>query len=176
MRNICLISALLFFSVFTTPAHSNSKALRVICDEWPPYQITTNDQLGGFSTQIVKIVFSRMDIDLETIHVYPWKRAITMLEQGEADALFSANLAERRFKFALYPKESLVLTPWVIWSREEDNLVFDSLDDLIGKRVGMVRGYSYTPEFWSFVKKHKIYEETFDDEHNFKKKIEWGTC
>lgn len=32
-----------------------------------------------------------------------------------------------------------------------------------------MRGYSYTPDLWDFVKRHNIYEEVTNDELNFKK-------
>ncbi|WP_163338915.1 ABC transporter substrate-binding protein [Desulfopila sp. IMCC35008] len=158
-----------FFVALTSPTDSVSQTLNVICDEWPPYQIIDDNKVDGFSTNVVKTVFSRMGVDIGTIRVYPWKRAITMLENGTADALFSVNFEKSRSQFALYPKETIILSPWVMWSREEDRLKFDSLNDLIGKIVGMVRGYSYTPELWDFVKKHEIYEEASNDKQNFLK-------
>jgi polar amino acid transport system substrate-binding protein len=156
-------------SVFASNTNAELQMIDVICDEWPPYQIIENNHISGFSTKIVETVFERMKIDVKSIKAYPWKRAITMIENGKTDALFSANYTKERAKFAFYPEEMLVLSPWVMWVREEDNLKYESFDDLLGKKVGLVRGYSYTPEFWNFVKKHKIYEEVANDEQNFKK-------
>jgi len=150
-------------------ADSEFKRLSVVCDAWPPYQIAENGRLSGFSTKIVEIVFVRMKTAVPTIDIYPWKRAILMIENGKADALFSANFTEDRTAFAFYPDEPIISSPWVMWVREEDDLIFRSFDDLLGKKVGIVRGYSYTPEFWNFVKKYNIYEEVTNDEINFKK-------
>ncbi len=115
------------------------------------------------------MVFHEMKTDIGTISIYPWKRAITMLENGNADALFSVNFTQDRSNVAFYPEEPIVVSPWVMWVREEDGLNFESFDDLIGKRVGVVRGYSYTPEFWMFIKQHQLYQEVVSDELNFKK-------
>jgi polar amino acid transport system substrate-binding protein len=145
------------------------KPLDVICDEWPPYQIRENNRVSGFSTKIIETVFERMGIAIGNINIYPWKRAITMLEKGNADALFSVNLTGSRTGFAFYPEETIILSPWIMWVREEDGFGFGSFDDLLGKKVGLVRGYSYTPELWNFVKKHCSYEEVSDDEMNFRK-------
>ena len=38
-----------------------------------------------------------------------------------------------------------------------------------GKRIGVVRGYAYTPDFWQFLKTEKNYESVTHDEQNFKK-------
>jgi len=128
-----------------------------------------NARITGFSTRIVKMVFDEMKTDIGNISTYPWKRAIVMLKKGKADALFSANYTQDRTAFAFYPEEPIVISPWIMWVRKENPLKFESFEDLIGKKVGVVRGYSYTPEFWSFIKKHKIYAEVVNDEMNFKK-------
>ncbi len=128
-----------------------------------------NDQVSGFSTKIVKTVFERMEFSVKSIKAYPWKRAMTMIEKNKTDALFSANYTEERSEFAFYPDEKIVNSPWVMWVREEDELKFESFNYLLGKKVGLVRGYSYTPELWNFVKKHNIDEEVANDEQNFRK-------
>lgn len=150
-------------------ADAKSKKIYAICDEWPPYQVMENGHLSGFSTKIVEIVFERMGLTLEPIDVFPWKRAMHMVENGEADALFSSNYTKERAAFAYYPEEPIVDSPWVMWTRREDNLDFSSFNDLFGKRIGIVRGYSYTEELLDFVKAHKNYEEVHNDETNLKK-------
>ena len=169
MKIIKIIVLIVFLSAFVTNTNAELQNINVTCDEWPPYQIVENDYVSGFSTKVVKAVFERMKVNIKSIEVYPWKRAISMIEKGIADALFSANYTKERADFAFYPDEKIVDSPWVMWVREEDELKFESFDDLLGKKVGLVRGYSYTTDFWNFVKKHNIYEEVTNDEQNFKK-------
>jgi polar amino acid transport system substrate-binding protein len=164
---IVVITAIL--ALFPITAHAQRLSLGVICDEWPPYQIVEGNRISGFSTEIVKIVFARMNIDFISIKAYPWERAIKMIEQGAADALFSANYTKNRAEFAHYPEETIVDSPWVMWVREETGLTFGSLSDLIGKKVGVVRGYSYTSDFLDYVRTHTLYEEVANDEQNFRK-------
>ena len=70
-----------------------------------------------------------------------------------------------------YPEEPLIKTRWILFIRKSDlgRLKFDSFDDLKGRRIGVVRGYRYTPEFWNFLKQEKNYEEVALEEHNFRK-------
>lgn len=166
VKKIVLIG---FFSIFVSNVNAEMNSIDIICDEWPPYQVVENKQVGGFSTKVVKIVLERMNVNIKSLKAYPWKRAITMIEKGEVDALFSANYTKERTEFAFYPDEEIVNSPWVMWVREEDELKFESLNDLTGKKVGLVRGYSYTPDLWLFVKKHENYDEVTDDEQNFRK-------
>jgi len=143
--------------------------LNLVCDEWAPYQIVENGKVTGFSTEVVESVFRRMNVSVESITAFPWKRAVVVFEKGKADALFSANYTEERTKFARYPQESIVESPWVLWVRSEDEAIFKSWEDLRGKRIGVVRGYSYTDEFWNFIKKNATYDEVTSDEINFRK-------
>ncbi|MGI0115371.1 substrate-binding periplasmic protein [Zooshikella sp. RANM57] len=151
------------------PLNANSKvdSIEVICDIWPPYQTINNNQVGGFSTEIIKLVFKRLNVKVKKIRNYPWKRAITMIEKGEIDALYSANFTKDRTNFAYYPDEMIIVSPWFLWIKEEDNLKFNSLTDLSGKSIGVVRGYSYTKEFWQYIKNNSIYKEAVNDEQNF---------
>ncbi len=168
VKTINLIFLLVLFVSIST-ANAEVETVDIICDEWPPYQIAEGTRIAGFSTKIVETVFKRMNVRVNVIHAYPWKRAIMMIEKGEADALFSVNYKEERARFAHYPDEEIATSSWVMWVREEDRSRFESLDDLVGKSIGLVRGYSYTPAFWSFVKKNASYEEVVGDEQNFKK-------
>lgn len=164
-----LLLTILLVLLAASGATAGAEKLYLICDEWPPYQIAESHRIRGFSTEIVEIVFERLNTSIRQLDVFPWKRAITMLEKGKADALFSANYTEARALFAHYPAEPLINTPWVMWVREEDELEFNSLADLAGKRIGMVRGYSYTKELWDHVEKLGNYEVVHSDELNFQK-------
>lgn len=160
----CLVPVL----VFVFWATAGAADLKVVCDEWPPYQIVENDAVTGFSTEIVTAVFASAGLSIEGIKAYPWKRALYMLEKGEADALFSANRTPEREVVFRYPDESLFDSPWVFWARE-DGKGFRSLEDLKGRKVGVVNGYSYTPEFWAFLNQNGVADVANSDEQNFRK-------
>ncbi|MCB2141085.1 transporter substrate-binding domain-containing protein [bacterium] len=141
-RSLLLLLVLLAIPI---AALAELQPLKVICDPWPPYQIVKDQQVGGFTTTVVETLFRRMRIRNDKIAAYPWKRAITMIEEGKADALFSATPKDRRTDFARYPDEPLVSSLWVMWVREGSGLHFRSLDDLEGKRLGVVNGYLLFP-------------------------------
>ncbi len=161
---------LLAFSLaFSSSAATAKPPLTVVCDPWPPYQTLVGRQVGGFSTKIVQTVFQRMRVAIGRIEAYPWRRAITMLETGEADALYSANYTTVRTRFARYPDAPLVVSPWVMWVRRASGLQFRSLQDLAGKRIGLVNGYSYTAALWDYVNEHSHVDRVPNDALNFKK-------
>jgi polar amino acid transport system substrate-binding protein len=169
MRLLNIWGLVLIFSVYASGALADERAITLVCDEWPPYQVTEKNRVSGFCTKVVEEVFKKMGVKIAGLDVYPWKRAIAMLEMGKTDALFSANFTRERTAYAHYPKEPLIQSPWVVWVREEDGFTFNALSDLKYKKVGVVRGYSYTGEFWDYIKKNAKPDEVTDDETNFKK-------
>lgn len=165
---IAIFLVAIVVGVFTQKAIAASDSIRITCDIWAPYQIAgTDGQVTGFSLEVTKSVLSKMNIAIESVDAYPWKRALSTLEAGNADALFSANFTEDRTAFARYPEEVLVDSPWLIWTHGAEK--FHSLEDLKGKRIGVVLGYSYTEEFWTFIETYCVVERVFSDKTNFKK-------
>lgn len=161
--------ALLLFLMASAGSWAAETPMSLICDIWPPYQIQEKTKIVGFSAKLVTEVLKRMNVPIMGITAYPWKRALTMMERGKADALFSANYDQARTAFAHYPKEPLISTPWVLWVKKNNGLSFKTLTDLKGKHVGIVRGYIYTPLFWDYIRQNAHPEMVTDDETNFKK-------
>jgi polar amino acid transport system substrate-binding protein len=141
--------------------------LVVVCDIWPPYQVEAKGApVGGFATEVVEHVLDSMQAKYEPVQAYPWKRAMELFQHGKADALYSANYTKDREVYAYYPSVPLVESPWVIWTRDA---TISSLEDLKGKRIGVVTGYSYTQEFWEYILVYCTVEEVYSDELNFRK-------
>ncbi|UZP65891.1 transporter substrate-binding domain-containing protein [Desulfovibrio mangrovi] len=156
---------LLLVLVLNLPAAK--ERLTIVCDIWPPYQMEEQSSaITGFSTEVVTRVLDNMGEKYNPIQAYPWKRALELFQHGNVDALFSANHTKAREVYALYPSVPIVESPWVIWTRDT---AISSLQDLKGKRIGVVSGYSYTREFWEFIQVYCTVEEVYSDELNFKK-------
>lgn len=147
----------LFLVVFSKIATSAEYA--VVGDHYPPYQYKEHKKIKGFSYDVLRAVLSMNGDTISTTGIYPWKRALHMLETNQANILISANYGEDRLKFAYYPTEPLVVTPWYLWKRKSEQFKFASLEDLLGKKVGVVQGYAYTDAFWHFVRKHDLYTD-----------------
>lgn len=162
-----LVILLLSIAVVSTSIAFKKSPVRLVCDIWPPYQVRTGDGISGFSTELVQAVLQRMGAPVESLESFPWKRALDILENGGADALFSANLTHDRTIFARYPEEKLFDAPWIIWTRT--GRAVHSLEDLKGMSVGVVIGYSYTKSFWDFVQTYCRVEKVTTDEINMKK-------
>lgn len=159
----------IFLFLLVPFSNVQSKNLNIACDLWPPYQMIKDGNLTGYSVELVNAVAGKMDLKNISIKDYPWKRALHMVASGEVDALFSANYSRERENFVFYPKEPLIVSPWVLWVKEGSGIDFKTFEDLSGLNCGVVRGYSYTEDFWDFLKTKGRFSEVSDDETNFKK-------
>jgi polar amino acid transport system substrate-binding protein len=158
-----LLAALVFLGTFVLAERPEL----LVCDIWPPYSVTTKDGLSGLSVEVVRAVYARLGVEDVKILPLPWKRALDMARFGDADGLFTANHTPERAVYFLYPEEPLMESPWLVWTRRGTTV--EKLDDLKGKRVGVVMGYSYTQEFWDFIQTYCIVEEVYKDDINFRK-------
>ncbi len=143
--------------------------LTIATEQWPPYVYEAHGKIVGYSIDILDKVFAEMGVKT-TMTQYPWARATKLTFSGQADALFHASKHEERMKYCYYPDEPLTDSQYVLFIRKADigKLVFDSYDDLLGYRVGVTLGYSYTQEFLDFLHAYNLHQETFSDESNFK--------
>ena len=171
MRNIqtyiLLLAAVVITAVVFFQPYAMAHNVTLVCDIWPPYQIETEDGVTGASVEIVEAVYKRLGITDITFKAFPWKRAMDAVRFADADALFSANQTSDRGIFLLYPEEPIFKSPWMIWTRSDSSI--RTLNDLKGKTVGVVLGYSYTQEFWNFINAYCDVEAVHNDNINFTK-------
>ena len=76
--------------------------IKVMTEVFPPFQIVHEGELtGGISTEIVRLIQKEVG-DNSKIKVYPWSRAIKILEHKKNTALFSTlktKARENKFKW-----------------------------------------------------------------------------
>lgn len=65
-----------------------------------PPRITADNQFRGLAVDKVRCVFEKLGVHLEIL-VYPWKRAQSMVQNGEADGFFAASRRAKRDEFAV---------------------------------------------------------------------------
>ena len=143
--------------------------LRLVTDQWIPYENLSDEGAPGFSTEVLKHVFASMGQEV-SFEEFPWARAMRLVFRGERDALFTAFHNEERARFCYFPKEPLARDKWVFFVRTADvgRLKFSSFEDLVGHKIAVLRGASISPEFWDFVRQHHSAAETASDEGNFR--------
>jgi polar amino acid transport system substrate-binding protein len=142
-----------------------ARPLLIVGEENPPFEFTQDGRPRGINSDVVAQVFKTLGVPYE-IRLYPWPRALAMMENGRADALLSVSYNPQREAFLLFTEEqkvrgSALQTPddflWVsdyalFYNRRyESSLRFDSLEQVRRDRyrVGINKDYSYTPAFFA---------------------------
>ncbi len=109
--------------------------------QWEPY---VGEQLEnqGFTSEIVRAAFAATGYQVE-IRFTSWARALEGAERGEVDGAYPAyHSAERERKFAM--SEPFASGPLVLAARHDSSPAYDSVRDLAGLRIGVVKGYVNT--------------------------------
>lgn len=146
-----LATAVLLSALVASPALAGERAcLRLGLDEWPPYEFTDQGRAQGLSTEILLAVLDGLDRCVASAKAYPWGRGLSLLRDGDLDALYSADYRPERETWAVYPTEPLLESAWVVYVRKaradlREARGLDDLSDRPGLRLGTVRGYAYPP-------------------------------
>src|ERR1700756_5469585 len=76
--------------------------LRLVTDQWIPYENLSNTEAPGFSTEVLKQVFAAMGQEA-SFEEFPWVRAAGLVFRGERDAIFTAFRNDERARFCHFP-------------------------------------------------------------------------
>lgn len=120
---------------------------------YPPFYQVKNGVMSGIAVDLAKELFSRLDRPY-SLSIFPLKRTLSMLENGQADCVLILIKTAERQKY-LYFTEPILTAKGVIWSaadRRKTPMNFKSFDDLRRYKIGVTRGYSYGSAFDAFLK------------------------
>lgn len=151
---------------------SQFSALKIGVDRWPPYEYVLGEKPNGIAYEITKSVLKNIHWPIRSVEEYPWKRAQSMVYQGELDLLLSASPSKKRKENCWLSEEPLLLSQWVIMVREDrskNELHYKNYDSTKGYTVGLVRGYAYTETFWNDVDRLANTDIVHDEMTNFRK-------
>ncbi|MDQ8037792.1 MAG: transporter substrate-binding domain-containing protein [Pedobacter sp.] len=124
------------------PSFVLAQTLTLAVDPWPPF---TEKNGKGVATQVVRAALKRSGVTLKTVDVSwdkAWEGSVAGRYDGVLAIWFDADRAQ-----ALQFSEPYMLNRLVMVVRKKDATVIKGLPDLAGRRVGVVKGYAYHPEF-----------------------------
>ncbi len=135
----------------------------------PPFMYGKNDEATGIYSALVRAVFSKLGEEV-AVRAVPWKRALAYLDMGKGGVGGIYKTKSRLDKYdytdEIFSEEIMVYVP------KGKAFAFSSVYDLAGKRLGVIRAWSYGGEFDEAREKSlfKI-EERHDDISNFNKLV-----
>ena len=132
----------------------------------PPFMYQEAGQAKGLYPMLLRAVFQRAGISVE-VRAMPWKRALRMGENGRVGIGGIYKTAARLEVFDY--SQPLFEEKLLIYVRKGAAIKFEQIGDLYDKRVGVIRGWSYTAEFDEALKNGRIQASlSSSDEANFR--------
>jgi len=163
-----LNSIVLLVILFWTHSASAAESVRIAIGEWQPY-LSSEAPHYGFATHIVTESFALQGIDVE-YGFFPWKRSYLISKNGKSwDGTAVWLHTEDRANFFHY-SDPVVQTNTSFFHLKSVDFNWTTVEDLIGKKLGVTIGYSYGSDFDLAVKNKVIESETSpNDELNLQK-------
>ncbi|MBU3917199.1 transporter substrate-binding domain-containing protein [bacterium] len=126
---------------------SNAQSVTLGYVDFPPYEFESTDgRAEGVLVEIVQTVFQKADIPLE-LKFLPFQRALTTAQAGTIDGLFNFYKNPERLEHFDY-SYPVINNPLVLFVMKDSTLTFNgNLDSLSGKKIGVLRGYTYGKDF-----------------------------
>lgn len=149
-----VLAAAGIFIVFLT-SNTGAETIRLAQYEVLPL---TSQKLpgGGFGCRITKEALAFHNHSIE-IHWYPLKRAITLVEKGDADISLGWRKSKAREKKVIFSDTPLVDTSVVFFYRKDKPFDWETLEDLYGLKIGyVIGGISATDAFLAAEKGGKL--------------------
>lgn len=137
-----LIAASLSASALLS-SFASAESYSLVTLQYPPYQYEENGVVDGIVVRILNRAFEIAGHEIE-IEVMPWKRAIKMAKEGEADAIFTAYKTAERETFLDYSTVVVMEQVVSVFTQPDTNIGYDgTMGSLADVSLGLVSGLSY---------------------------------
>lgn len=165
------LASLLCLWTLSFPARAEPHRVHLTSLDWPPYS-GSSLQDGGSISVLVAQAFQARGIRA-TIEYYPWSRTIVQVRDAHTHHMgfFPAYYsAEREADY--YMSDPIGESPIGLIERKDAPIVWNSVNDLGGKRIGVVQDYVNTAEFDALVNSGGLtVEAVVSDTLNIRKMI-----
>ncbi len=148
-----ILFAFIYFSIIY-PVYSRDFLIIGIPEE-PNRWIDKSGKAVGIDIDIIDYIMKKMGIKYKVSLINSSSR-LESLEKNNitnCDMIFTYSKNKDREVYLIYPKESHIEFSWNFFylKENEGKYKYDSIKDLKGLKIGITKGFSYTPEFWNAV-------------------------
>jgi len=117
---------------------------------YPPFEMIVEGRVTGFHIDIVTSVAAKMGLQAKFLTV-PWKRAILLVQNGEADAISYLTKTKERSKFVYFHKNNILShinnSFFTLKNRVKQIKYSGDFHQLKPYTIGKLAGYSYGQSF-----------------------------
>lgn len=135
LRRLLNAAALLAALLAALPAAADG-GMRIVTEEFPPYNLTENGRITGFSTEVVEAVLRETGV-AAPIQSMPWARAYDIALKGENVLIYSITRTTQREK--LFKWVGVVApSDWYLFARRGSGVTLTRLEDAKAYRTATV--------------------------------------
>jgi polar amino acid transport system substrate-binding protein len=164
-----LFTSLFILMMLASVCHAGDNVTVAVDQSNPPFMYKKGGKAMGLYPTIVEVVFKEMGVPVD-IKAMPWKRALQEADAGKSGIAGIYKNSERLKKYD-YSQE-IFQEKIVLFVLKEKTFSFASMEDLKGKKVGTIFGWSYGDQFDTARKKGLFAaEDANGDDINFKKLV-----
>ena len=138
--------------------------------ENPPFMSAVGGKASGVYPAVISAAFAKLNLPV-TIEAKPWKRALAEIDEakGGVGGIYKNDERAAKYDFS----EPILTENVAVYFNKTKPIDFKSVADLHGKKVGVIRGWSYGDAFDGAKKGGKLTaEEVPSDKANFLKLAE----
>lgn len=143
MRSVGIIFILCFFSTL-----SFGKTYQFIGSAFPGILEKSKDgKITGRGAEIIYNVARKLDIQVE-ISLYPWKRALLMMEKGEADVIIGPYKTKERMNFLDYSNFTFYEDEILLYTHADSKINWNGdISNITDLKIGVIGGWSLGEDF-----------------------------
>lgn len=133
-------------------AFGSGNSLKFASDEWCPYVCDPKSADPGLFPEVIKLIYEARG-DHPEISLLNYARAIEDTRSSLFDAVIGCAREDAPdFKF---PKEALADSTFEYFVSKKSSWKYKGDNSVVGKKIGIITGYTYDPVTMDLVKKHK---------------------
>lgn len=151
------VLSILLIGLLSIATQTGAAQWRFVTEDFPPFTYPAQGSVssaaganaGGPLVEVVQTVCARLQQDC-SIALYPWRRALRLAEQGQADGIFTLVRSPQREQI-FHISRMLVTSRYSVFARTDSSFVFNQPSDLAGRLVGV-----YGPSGTSYVLSERL--------------------
>ena len=170
MKLAAAVTGLLLFYLMLVPSVQGMEKLKCATSgNFSPLNFMQDKRLVGIDVDQFKQATQRLNLAVDLI-VLPFTRILIQMEEGALDCMFAAFKTPDREVYMDFSSVPIHVSSLVFFEKEGSNITFNSLEDIKGLTVGLVRGFKTSAEFDDAVDQGLFKVEFVSDiEQNFQK-------
>ncbi|MEZ4525041.1 MAG: transporter substrate-binding domain-containing protein [Desulfobacterales bacterium] len=132
-----------------------------VLEDLPPFEYRENGELKGIDLEIGNEIAKRLGIEFKYLGL-PWTRIKKYAEDGtDIHGILSMFRLEKYLPIVDFTEDTFI-SKISFFVTKESTMHISGLEDLRGKKVGVIRGYTYTPEFDAYKQMERMVFDSND--------------